>query len=620
MTVAELFVQCLEKEEVSHIFGVPGEENESLLFALEKSSITFVPCRHEQAAAFIADVFGRLTGKAGVCMGTLGPGATNLITGVADAHLDKAPLVAITAQGGLDRLHHESHQKIDIVNMFRPITKWNGSVTSQEVVAEMVCKAFREAEQEKPGATHIELSEDVADLEVDPSMKPMEPKRPRRPASDYKALLRSVELIGKAERPLILAGNGAIRKLASKHLTEFAERHEIPVASTFMGKGALSDRSDFSLGAIGLGFRDYIAEAFEEADLIITVGYDIAEYPPEKWNQGRTKQIIHIDFDPAEVYAEYDPDVEVVGDISAALWELNRTHSPKHSQQRGNSDEPASSHWHDTPQKLGTSSHRSGTSHQSGTSQKPGTSQQSGISHQFGSSGRDDESTGDELFRSMEKGWFEPVRDRIRKDLESSRPADDDVLTVPGSLHVIRKVMEDDGLLISDVGTHKMWIARNYPTYCPNGCLISNGLASMGIALPGAIAAALHQPDRQIVAAMGDGGFMMNAQDLETARRLDVAFTAIVFNDNDYGLISWKQQLSRQHSVSTQIGNPDFPAFARSFGVEGHRAESTEHFERLLRRSMEQRKLTVIEVPISTHVNNDLVERLTSYWNKKQVG
>lgn len=571
MTVAELFVQCLEKEGVSHIFGVPGEENESLLFALGKSSITFVPCRHEQAAAFIADVFGRLTGKAGVCLGTLGPGATNLITGVADAHLDKAPLVAITAQGGLDRLHHESHQKIDIVNMFRPITKWNGSVTSQEVVAEMVCKAFREAEQEKPGATHIELSEDVADLEVDSSKKPMEPKRPRRPASDYKALRRSVELIGKAERPLILAGNGAIRKLASKHLTEFAERHEIPVASTFMGKGALSDRSDLSLGTIGLGFRDYIAEAFDEADLIITVGYDIAEYPPEKWNQGRPKKIIHIDFDPAEVYAEYDPDVEVVGDISAALWELNRTHSPVHLQQSG----------------------------------RPG---------------RDAGPVTEELFCRMEKGWFEPIRDRIRKDLESTRPGDDDMMTVPGSLHVIRKVMEDDGLLISDVGTHKMWIARNYPTYCPNGCLISNGLASMGIALPGAIAAALHQPDRQIVAAMGDGGFMMNAQDLETARRLDVAFAAIVFNDNDYGLISWKQQLSRQHSVSTKIGNPDFPAFARSFGVEGHRAESPAHFERLLRQSMEQQKLTVIEVPISTHVNNDLVERLTTYWKKNTGG
>ena len=558
MTVSELFVQCLEKEGVTHIFGVPGEENESLLFALGDSSITFVPCRHEQGAAFIANVHGRLTGKAGVCLGTLGPGATNLITGVADANLDKAPLVAITAQGGLDRLHHESHQKIDIVNMFRPITKWNGSVTSPEVVAEMVCKAFREAEQEKPGATHIELSEDVADLETDDKAVPMEPRRPRRPGSDYKAVRQSVDLIGRSRRPIILAGNGAIRKLASKHLTEFAERHQVPVASTFMGKGALSDRSALSLGTIGLGFRDYVAEAFDEADLVITVGYDIAEYPPQKWNQGKPKHIIHIDFDPAEVYSEYDPDVEVTGDISSALWELNRMHD------------------------------RTG-----------------------------DEMNNGVLFRNLEKGWFEPVRDRIRADLELAIPKENETLSVPLALHVIRKVMADDGLLISDVGTHKMWIARNYPTYCPNGCLISNGLASMGIALPGAIAASINQPERQIVAAMGDGGFLMNAQELETARRLETAFVAVIFNDNDYGLISWKQHLSRQKSVSTRIDNPDFPAFARSFGVEGHRAETAGELEDLLRSGFERRSLSVVEVPVSTHVNDELVKRLEKYWKER---
>ena len=558
MIVAELFVRCLEKEGVTHIFGVPGEENESLLFALGDSSITFVPCRHEQGAAFIANVHGRLTGKAGVCLGTLGPGATNLITGVADANLDKAPLVAITAQGGLDRLHHESHQKIDIVNMFRSITKWNGSVTSPEVVAEMVCKAFREAEQEKPGATHIELSEDVADLETGDKAVPMEPRRPRRPGSDYKAIRQSVDLIGQSRRPLILAGNGAIRKLASKHLTEFAEHHQVPVASTFMGKGALSDRSPLSLGAIGLGFRDYVAEAFDEADLVIAVGYDIAEYPPQKWNQGKPKHIIHIDFDPAEVYSEYDPDVEVVGDISAAIWELNRMHAG------------------------------------SGADEKNGA-----------------------LFRNMEKGWFGPVRDRIRADLEMAKPKENEALSVPSALHVIRKVMADDGLLISDVGTHKMWIARNYPTYCPNGCLISNGMASMGIALPGAIAASINQPERQIVAAMGDGGFLMNAQELETAKRMETAFVAVIFNDNDYGLISWKQKLSRQKSVSTRIGNPDFPAFARSFGVEGHRAETAGELEDLLRSGFERRSLSVIEVPIRTHVNDELVNRLENYWKGK---
>lgn len=593
MTVAELFVKCLEKEGVTHIFGVPGEENESLLFALGESSITFVPCRHEQGAAFIANVHGRLTGRAGVCLGTLGPGATNLITGVADANLDKAPLVAITAQGGLDRLHHESHQKIDIVNMFRPITKWNGSVTSPEVVAEMVCKAFRDAEQEKPGATHIELSEDVADMKADEAFAPMEPKRPRRPASDYKAIRQAVDMIGDSRRPLILAGNGAIRKLASKHLTEFAERHRVPVASTFMGKGALSDRSDLSLGAIGLGFRDYVAEAFDEADLIIAVGYDIAEYPPQKWNQGKPKRIIHIDFDPAEVYSEYDPDVEVVGDISAALWELNRMHADMDTVDTRKSGS------------FGIRNTASPGDKESGTNVEDETTPASSGAR-----------NGD-LFKNMEKGWFEPIRDRIRSDLESFHPAEDESLTVPSALHIIRKVMVDDGLLISDVGTHKMWIARNFATYCPNGCIISNGLASMGISLPGAIAASINQPDRQIVAAMGDGGFLMNAQELETARRLDAAFVAVIFNDNDYGLISWKQQLSRQKSVSTRIGNPDFPAFAQSFGVEGHRAGTAGELEKLLRTSFEERTLSVIEVPVRTHVNDELVKRLGEYWSRK---
>ncbi len=611
MTVAELFVQCLEKEGVTHIFGVPGEENEGLLFALEESSITFVPCRHEQGAAFIANVHGRLTGKAGVCLATLGPGATNLITGVADANLDKAPLVAITAQGGLDRLHHESHQKIDIVNMFRTITKWNGSVTSPEVVAEMVCKAFREAEQEKPGATHIELSEDVADTKVDDTFAPMEPKRPRRPASDYKAIRQAVDLIGASRRPLVLAGNGAIRKLASKHLTEFVERHRVPVASTFMGKGALSDRSELSLGAIGLGFRDYVAEAFDEADLIIAVGYDIAEYPPQKWNQGKPKRIIHIDFDPAEVYSEYDPDVEVVGDISAALWELNRMHADIDT---GDTRGSGSSGVRNT---AAPGDKEAGAEAESETESESESKSETKSETKAKAMPASSDAKNGELFQIMQKGWFESIRDRIRSDHELFRPAPDETLTVPTALHIIRKVMADDGLLISDVGTHKMWIARNFATYCPNGCIISNGLASMGIALPGAIAASINQPDRQIVAAMGDGGFLMNAQELETARRLDVAFVAVIFNDNDYGLISWKQQLSRQKSVSTRIGNPDFPAFANSFGVDGHRAETADEFEDLLRSCFEKRTLSVIEVPVRTHVNDELVKRLDKYWNVK---
>ena len=323
MKVSDLFVKCLENEGVQYVFGVPGEENEDLLFSLENSTIRFVPTRHEQGAAFIANVWGRLTGKAGVCLATLGPGATNLVTGVADANLDKAPLIAITGQGGLTRLHHESHQYLDIVNMFKPIVKWNTALSSPESVCEVIRKAFKIAEYEKPGAVHIELSEDIAKQKARVRKTPLAPQRVRRPAPDYKVIDRTIDLLKKSKRPLIIAGNGAIRKQASKHLTRFAEKHKIPVTSTFMGKGAISGRIEQSLLCIGLGFRDYIIEAVQTADLILSVGCDIVEYDPDKWNPKGEKRIIHIDFVPTEVYTHYNPEVEVIGDVSAALWELN---------------------------------------------------------------------------------------------------------------------------------------------------------------------------------------------------------------------------------------------------------------------------------------------------------
>jgi acetolactate synthase-1/2/3 large subunit len=294
--VAELLVECLENEGVSHVFGVPGEETEDLQFALEESTIEFVPTRHEQGAAFIANVWGRLTGRAGVCLATLGPGATNLFTGVADANLDKAPLVAITGQGGLSRLHHESHQNLDVVSMFRPITKWNAAITSPETVTEIVRKAFKVAEYEKPGATHVELSEDVAALDVATKVHPLAVRRVRRPAPDHMAITATIDLLRSSRRPLVIAGNGAIRKLASAHLSRLVERFRIPVAATFMGKGAVSDESSQSLMAIGLGFRDFVMEAVDMADVIITVGYDIAELPPDRWNPDADTPIVHIDF------------------------------------------------------------------------------------------------------------------------------------------------------------------------------------------------------------------------------------------------------------------------------------------------------------------------------------
>lgn len=548
MKASDLFVKCLENEGVQYIFGVPGEENEDLLFSLEDSSIEFIPTRHEQGAAFIANVWGRLTGKAGVCLSTLGPGATNLITGIADANLDKSPVVAITGQGGLARLHHESHQYVDIVNMFKPITKWNTAIIDPNTITEVVRKAFKVAEQEKPGATHIELSEDVSKQIVKDRLQPILPKRVRRPGPDYKAIDGTIELLKKAKRPLIIAGNGAIRKLASKHLTRLTSSYNIPVVSTFMGKGAVSDRMNQSLLSIGLSFKDYVMEAIEKADLILTVGYDIAEYAPESWNPKADNKIVHIDFLPAEVYTHYNPDIEIVGDISGALWELNC--------------------------KL----------------------------------------VNENLH--FDADWYKPIRARILEDITSYDLRETDTPTIPGTLNILREILNDDGLIISDVGSHKMWIARNFLTCCPNGVIISNGLASMGISLPGAIAASLIDPQRQVVAIMGDGGFLMNSQELETAKRLKVSFTIIIFNDNDYGLISWKQRMSRNQSVSTQIGNPDFIIYAESFGIKSFRSKNVSDLQKHLKTAINSKELYIIEVPIDTRVNDQLIKKLKNYWEE----
>lgn len=549
MKVSDFFVKCLENEGVRYVFGVPGEENEDLLFSLDNSSIQFVPTRHEQGAAFIANFWGRLTGKAGVCLSTLGPGATNLITGVADANLDKAPLVAITGQEGLAGLHHESHQTLDIVNMFKPITKWNTAISSPEVVAEVIRKAFKVAEYEKPGATHIELSEDMAKQQVMKMITPIPPERVRRPSPDYKAINSTIELLKESKKPLIIAGNGAIRKLASKHLTKLVLKHNIPVASTFMGKGSISDRMKQSLLSIGLGFKDYVIEAVENADLILTVGYDIAEFEPEKWNPKGEKKIVHIDFIPAEVYTHYNPEVEVVSDISGALWELNS--------------------------KL----------------------------------------INEEL--KIDTEWYKPIRIRILEDIKSYELNNTDTFTIPGTLNIIREILDDCGLMISDVGSHKIWIARNFPTYCPNGCIMSNGLASMGSALPGAIAASLIDPERQVVAAMGDGGFLMNSQELETAKRLGVSFTAVVLNDNDYGLISWKQSITRGRSIGTKIHNPDFKAYAESFGIKGYCPKNLAELKDQLQTAVTSKELCVVEVSIDPKVNHSLVEKLNKYWGEE---
>jgi len=545
MNTAELLVECLENEGVEYIFGVPGEENEDFLFAIENSSIVFVPTRHEQGAAFMADVWGRITGSAGVCLATLGPGATNLMTGIADANLDKAPLVAITGQGSIDRLHHESHQVIDVVKMMEPITKWNTSITTPQTVSEIVRKAFKVAEAEKPGATHIELPEDIAKLKVKTKEFPLAINKSRRPTPNKVAINQAVELLMTARRPLIVAGNGAIRNRASRALTELAQEYNIPVACTFMGKGAVSDKKPISLGAVGLGFKDYVIEAFQKADMIISVGYDVAEYDPANWNPDRDKKIIHLDFDPAEVYTHYNPSVEVVGDIADGLKRIRKN-----------------------------------------------------------------------LLSTPYPKWYSGIRKRIRSSIASYTLEDNcKEFNAPGVINAVRAHLPAKGLLISDVGSHKMWIARNFETYIPNGCLISNGLASMGIALPGGIGAKLVSPDRAVVCLMGDGGAMMNIQELETAKRLGIGCTFIILNDNNYGLIEWKQEMNEGKSYGTKLGNPNFVKLAKSFDINGYKPTSVKNLNNILSQTIGNNELAVIEIPIMTEVNNQLTRELEKYFS-----
>ncbi|MDH4100793.1 MAG: acetolactate synthase large subunit [Nitrospirota bacterium] len=537
MNAAELLVKCLEKEEVTDIFGLPGEENLDIMEALSHSSIRFIPTRHEQGAAFIADVYGRLTGKAGVCLATLGPGATNLMTGVADANMDRAPLVAITGQAGLERTHKESHQYIDIVSMFKPITKWNARVEKGRLVPEMVRKAFKLAESEKPGACHIELPEDIAAEQVEEYYLPKSISK--RPCPDDLVLDRAAELIAASKQPIILSGNGVIRGGAAKELRRFVEKSQIPVAETFMGKGSISFENDLSLLSIGLQANDYVSCGFDKADLVITIGYDIVEYGPKFWNPRKDKTIIHIDSTLSEVDEYYSPAVEISADISETLRLL--------SERLG---EPKKCTYNYT------------------------------------------------------------LRDYIKRDLEEHRENTGCPVKPQKILWDLRSVMGPEDIVISDVGAHKMWVARMYPAYEPNTVIISNGFASMGISLPGAIAAKLAYPERKVVAVCGDGAFLLNSQELETACRLNLPIVTMIWNDGAYGLIGWKQVRKYGKDFGISFGNPDFKKYAESFGAVGYRVECASELVPILEDAFRQKRPSVIDIPVDYSENLKLTEKL----------
>jgi len=542
---SDLFVRCLEAEGVTHIFGVPGEENADLMISLMDSDIEFVLCRHEQAAAFIADIYGRLTGKAGVCLATLGPGATNLVTGLADANMDRAPVVAIIGQGSTKRLHKESHQNMDAIGMMRPITKWAHSIRDEETIPEVVRKAFKIAESEKPGVTVIELPEDIAKEAV--AGKPMSVYKTRRPGADYKAIAQAIEVITQAERPIILAGNGAVRKRAAKQLLRFAHKTGIPVVNTFMGKGSVPMEDKHSLFTMGLQAKDHINHAMEKCDVVITVGYDLVEYSPHFWNANQDKKIVHIDFLPAEIDTHYTVAVDVVGDIADALWQMNMELERNHA--------------------------------------------------------------GDLPLQDID-GWLK-LRQTILDDFAMEKDDTSFPMKPQKILWDVREFLGPEDYLLSDVGAHKMWISRYYQCHTPNTCLISNGFCSMGFALPGAIGAKMAAPDRRVLAICGDAGFMMNVQDVETAVRLGLNVVFMVWEDGEYGLIKWKQQnqFNGRHS-NLAFGNPDWETLARAFGMWGRTLTRAEDLKPALEEAFRQPGPALIGVPVDYSENLKLTKRL----------
>jgi len=523
MKASDLFVKQLEEEGVEYIFGLPGEENLDLLESLRTSTIKFILTRHEQAAAFMAATYGRLTGKAGVCFSTLGPGATNLVTGVAHAQLIGAPLIAITGQKAIRDNWQACFQLIDIVSLMKPITKGAGSITDPSTIPTVLRNAFKHAQAERPGAVHIELPEDVAGSDTDAEVQ--KAGRIRRPDPDGPTIEGAAELINASHHPLLILSAGANRKLIWKDLREFVERTGIHVVHTQMGKGVLSDASPYSLFATGIHKRDYVNCGIDRADLIITVGYNIVEYPPYVWNRDLDKKIVHIDFVEADVDRYYDPAFEMVGDVSISL----RLLAPKVKRRE------------------------------------------------------------DKVFAGL----------RVFLDKKLTASCETTFPPMPQEVVCnVRKALGEDDIVTLDNGIYKLWFSRLYRTYQPNTFILDNALATMGAGLPAAIAAKLVHPDRKVLAVVGDGGFMMNAQELETAVRLNIPVVVLILNDNAFGFIKWKQQNMGFKDFGLDYTNPDFAKFAESHGAVGMTVKEGDDLAAVLTRAFGLRKVVVIECPI----------------------
>lgn len=533
MKASDLFVWALEAEGVEYIFGIPGEENLDLLESLRTSSIKLILTRHEQGAGFMAATYGRLTGKVGVCLSTLGPGATNLVTPAAYAQLGAMPMLMITGQKPIKSSKQGRFQVIDVVDMMRPITKYTVQVVSGDRIPSIVREAFRLAHEERPGAVHIELPEDIADEHT--SAKLIKPSVVRRPIAEYKSIAKAIEMIESAKSPVLLIGAGANRKLTAKMLQEFVDKTGIPYITSQMGKGVLDESGDLFMGNTALSDGDFVHRVISRADLIINVGHDVVEKPPF-FMTDNGKQVIHINFDSAAVDPVYFPQLEVVGDIANSIWQLKEIIKPQ--------DNWKLDFYRDVHDAY--------------------------IAHR-------EESANDDRF---------PIRpERFVRD--------------------IRRAMPKDGIVTLDNGVYKIWFARNYPAYLPNTLLLDNALATMGAGLPSALAAKIVYPDKAVLTVCGDGGFMMNSQEMETAVRLKLHIIVVILRDDAYGMIKWKQANMKFENFGLDYGNPDFVKYAESYGAKGWRIDSAEALLPLVEKCLIEPAVHLIDVPVDYSLNDE---------------
>ena len=535
MKASDLFVKALEEEGVEYIFGIPGEENLDLLNSLKDSSIRLILTRHEQAAGFMAATYGRLTGKSGVALSTLGPGATNLVTAAAYSQLAAMPMVMITGQKPVKHSKQGKFQILDVVEMMRPLTKYTHSIVSGNNIPSRIREAFRISQEERPGAAHLELPEDVAGEEAE--SKPLPRSRARRPVAEGKAIKQAVEMIEKAKNPLLLIGAGSNRKMPARMLRAFVDKTQMPFISTQMGKGVLDERDPLFLGNAALSANDFLHRAIAKADLIINVGHDDIEKPPFFMEQD-SFQVIHINFLTAEVDPVYFPQLEVIGDIANSIWQINERIMPQGS-------------W------------------------------------DFSYSLKVKKAVDAHLLEGADDPRFPMLPQRFVAD--------------------VREAMPSNGIIALDNGVYKIWFARNYKAHEANTVLLDNALATMGAGLPSAMGAHMVFPKRKVMAICGDGGFMMNAQELETAVRLKMNLICLILRDNSYGMIRWKQANLGFEDFGLEYGNPDFVKFAECHGANGYRVEKTEDFVPLLKKCNDTPGVHIVELPVDYSENDRIL-------------